>query len=287
MLVDETTLARVVGLFLFLFGASIGSFLNVVAYRLPLGISVMFPGSHCPGCKTPVPAYGLVPVLGYFLVRGRCVACKSRISFVYPLVEIVVGLGTVFLFFHFLTAEQFLSNLTGTHWGSAPLLGRLRYQNYLSFFSVLWLFYTAVPLVVIDLRYKLLLDVITLPGTLIAFVLAGFNPHMGWGQSFWGIVVGAGGLYAVAKGYELLRKREGLGMGDVKYLALIGATVGWQGVIWVVALSSLLGAVVGIVYGLVRREGLAVAIPFGPFLAAGALAVALYGRELEALLYGS
>ena len=287
MLVDESTLTLVVGLFVFLFGACIGSFLNVVAYRLPLEISVMFPGSHCTSCKTPVPAYGLIPVLGYFLVRGRCVACKSRISAVYPLVEILVGLGTVFLFFHFLTAEQLLYNLTGSSLDSGPALGRLRYQNYLAFFSSLWLFYTAVPLVIIDLRYRLLLDVITLPGTLVAFVLASLNPNMGWAQSLLGIVAGAGGLYVVAKVYELVRKREGMGMGDVKYLALIGATVGWQGVIWVVALASLLGAFVGIVYGLVRREGLSAAIPFGPFLAAAALAVNLFGRQIEILIYGA
>lgn len=282
MLVEEITLTWIVGAFVFLFGACIGSFLNVVAYRIPLGVPLAFPASHCPECKTPVPAIGLVPIFGYLILRARCRACGVRISPVYPAIEACAGLGTAFLFFHHLSASDLILLL-----GGDVGLGAQPWSKYVAFFGSLWLFYTAIPLVIIDVRYRLLPDKITLPGTLVAFLLGAANPGLGWAQSLIGIAAGAGGLYAVAKSYEIIRRREGMGLGDVKYLGLIGALVGWQGVIWVIAIASMLGALVGIATGLVRREGLSASVPFGPFLAAGALSVNLWGEEIQAFLYGT
>lgn len=290
MIVSETILHALLAFFVFAFGACVGSFLNVVAYRLPLGLSVVKPSSHCPNCKTRIPAYALIPVLGYFLVRGRCQKCRVSISPVYPITEFVTGILTTVVVFHHLPPARLAALLVpelGGDAGTLVLAGALRYETLVPLFSSLWLLYTAVPLTIIDLRFRILPDLITLPGTLVGFALSAFNPEMGWSASLIGILTGAGTLYIVARSYEILRKREGLGYGDVKYLGLIGSIVGWQGVTWTIALASLSGALVGIGVGVATKKGLSASIPFGPFLAAGALIVNLYGRELQIFLYGS
>jgi leader peptidase (prepilin peptidase)/N-methyltransferase len=191
----------------------------------------------------------------------------------------------VFLFFHHTDSATALHLLTGGTVGEAPL-GALRKAEMVPLFTSLWLFFTAIPLVVIDLRHRLLPDVITLPGTAVALALGAVNPDLGLKASLLGAGVGAGGLLLVAKGYELLRRREGMGLGDVKYLGLIGAVVGWQGVFITLGIASFLGALVGVSLGLIRREGLQAAIPFGPFLAIAALVVNLWGDQLQVLFYG-
>lgn len=286
-MLDEGQLNIVVGLFVFCLGASIGSFLNVVAYRVPLGVSLVTPASSCPACQAPISAWALIPVFGFFLVRGKCRACKENISPVYPIVECVTGVLTVLLFFKFMNGAYLLEMFAMDESDASGRLGRFRFEQVIPLFSALWLLYTGIPLSVIDLRYRILPDVIVLPGTLVAFVLGGLSPQMGWVASAIGLAVGSLGLFAVAKSYELLRGREGLGFGDVKYLALIGALVGWQGVIWTVALASCFGALIGIAVGVVKREGMQAAIPFGPFLAAAGLAVFLWFNELQAYFYGS
>lgn len=214
--------------------------------------------------------------------------CREPVSPLYPVVETVAGLGTVFLFFHHTDAASVLALVAGGDAdGSGVPLGRFRYGFAVPLATSLWLFYTAIPLVIIDLRFRLLPDVITLPGTAVAIALGTLNPALGWQATLLGAAVGAGGLLAVAKGYEWIRGREGMGLGDVKYLALIGAVVGWQGVVLTVALASFAGALVGIAVGFVKREGLQAAIPFGPFLALGALVVNIWGESLQMLLYGS
>ncbi|NBO37229.1 prepilin peptidase [bacterium] len=275
MLVDESTLNLWFGLFLFAFGACIGSFLNVVAYRLPLGLSLIRPPSHCPKCSTPVPVYGLVPIFGFAFVRGRCVACETRVSIAYPLVELICALGTVFLFFSIMTPLQFV----GTLWPEAQMgthLGMMRYQPLVLLLTRFFLFYTAIPLTLIDLRHRILPDVITLTGALCAILLGAANVMLGWKGALGGALLGSGLLFFIAKTYELLRGQEGLGLGDVKYMALIGAVVGWQGVLIVLGLASILGSVVGIAIGLGRRTGLQTSVPFGPFLAVAALIVCLW-----------
>ncbi|MEY2986871.1 MAG: hypothetical protein RJB13_392, partial [Pseudomonadota bacterium] len=154
--------------------------------------------------------------------------------------------------------------------------GGLKYELMVDFLSRLFLFYTAVPLTLIDLRFRILPDVITLGTLPLALLLGSADSSLGWQGSLTGALVGSGLLYFVAKTYELLRGKEGLGFGDVKYMALIGAVLGWQGVLIVLGLASILGSIVGIVFGLTQRTGLQTALPFGPFLAAAALIVCLW-----------
>ncbi|MEY4064006.1 MAG: hypothetical protein RIR26_214 [Pseudomonadota bacterium] len=284
MLLDEMTLNILFGLFFFSWGACMGSFLNVVAHRLPLEMSIVRPPSHCPACQAPVPVYGLIPVFGYFLVRRKCVSCGVTISWVYPLIEFICGAGTVFLFFKTLTPVQFLSAVWPQALGQASF-GTLQIQPVLQFVSRLFLFYTAVPLTLIDLRFRILPDVITLGCLPFALLLGAADAGLRWQGAFLGAATGIGFLFFIAKTYELLRGREGLGLGDVKYMGLIGALVGWQGVLIVMGLASMLGSVVGIAFGLRRQAGLQTVLPFGPFLAFAALIVAIWQPQLLALFF--
>ncbi|MEY3903923.1 MAG: hypothetical protein RL189_3229 [Pseudomonadota bacterium] len=284
MLLDESTLNAAFALFLFLLGGCIGSFLNVVAYRLPLGLSVVQPPSHCVACKTPVPVHGLVPIVGFFLVRRRCAACGAPVSWQYPLIELLTAVGTVYLFFSALTPVQFI----GAVWSEGPYatqLGSMRFQPVLSMLTRLFLFYTAIPLSLIDLRWRILPDVITIGGTLPALALGSANVALGWKGALFGSLLGFGMLFFIAKTYEVLRGREGLGFGDVKYMALIGAVVGWQGVLIVLGLASILGSLVGIGLGIAKKEGLQTSLPFGPFLAAAALIVCLWQPYILSLFF--
>lgn len=284
MLLDESTLIGAFALFLFAMGACIGSFLNVVAYRLPLEISVVRPPSHCTACKTPIPVHGLVPIIGYFLVKRRCAACGAPVSWHYSLVELISAVGTVYLFFSTMTPMQFI----GAIWTDSPhatQIGTMRFQPIVEVLTRLFVFYTAIPLTLIDLRWRILPDAITLNGTLIALLLGAANVALGWQGALIGALAGSGLLFFVAKTYEILRGREGLGMGDVKYMALIGAVVGWQGVLIVLGLASILGSLVGIGVGVAKKEGLQTALPFGPFLAFAALVVCLWQPYILRLFF--
>lgn len=267
---------------IFLFGSSIGSFLNVVAYRVPRRISLVVPRSSCPHCGTPISAASLLPVLGYFIARGRCQHCKEKISILYPSVELFTGLVTVFLFQHYLSYETLIFYLANDR---VPI-GRYYYANLIPFFTGLWLAYTGIALSLIDFEHRILPDRITLPGIVVGIAIGTATPEMGIGASFVGAFVGAGILWGVAKLYEVLRGREGLGFGDVKYLAMVGAVLGWKGVIYVIATSSILGTLVGLCMGLVQRQGLGIVIPFGPFIAAAAFIVHVYGKYIEILFQG-
>jgi leader peptidase (prepilin peptidase)/N-methyltransferase len=208
-----------------------------------------------------------------------------KVSWVYPAIELLCAVGTVWLFFHTLTPTQFV----GILWPEAALgtqLGTLRFQPLVAVLTHLFLFYTAVPLTLIDLEHRILPDVITLGGTPLALFLGGANTQLGWQGAVLGAAVGSGVLFFVAKTYEIIRGREGLGLGDVKYMALIGAVVGWQGVLLVLGLASVLGSVIGIFLGSRRQAGLQTALPFGPFLAAAALLVSLWQPLILDFFFG-
>lgn len=260
---------------IFCFGACMGSYLNVVAYRLPLGLSTIYPSSHCPNCKTPVAVVALIPIVGFFWEQGQCRACKEKISKIYPLVETLTGLATCAMILclqgH---PTRFFAQIfdLNSYFNRGNDLGTIRVV-----IAGLWLLYTAIPLSIIDIRFRILPDRITLPGCVVGFGLGSILPGLGPVGSAVGILVGGGGLYAISKFYELVRKREGMGMGDVKYLAMIGAVVGWEGVIHVIALSSLLGALVGITISIYNKSSVLTGeIPFGPFLALSAICVFVY-----------
>lgn len=228
-----------------LFGACIGSFLNVVIHRLPLGQSLISPPSRCPRCGYRLKWYDNIPIFGWLLLGGRCRECKSRISMQYPIVELVTAL--LFVLVVWLTAP-------------GPLL-----VIRLLFISLL------IPLFVIDLQHQILPNQITIPGMVAGFLLSFIGPP-GWRESLLGIVTGAGFFYLAFYLYYLWRRVEGMGFGDLKMLGMIGAFLGWKAVLMTIFLSSLVGALVGGLMMLVSRKGMDTALPYGTFLAMASVA---------------
>lgn len=241
-----------------LFGAIVGSFLNVVILRLPVeGGSVAFPASHCPRCQTPLAWYDNIPVFSYLYLRGKCRYCHTGISLQYPVVELSMALLTMAL------VRQF-----GFNWISAG-----------------YFLFTASLLVIIwiDLYHQIIPDVISLPGILVGFIFSFFSPSLSWQDSLIGILAGGGVLYAIAIGYYLWKKQEGMGGGDIKLLAMIGAFLGWQSLPFVIFASSLTGAVIGIVVMVKEGKGGKTRIPFGPFLSLAALAYLFFSVQVNVL----
>ena len=238
-----------------LLGLCIGSFLNVCIYRLPLSKTIPKPSrSVCPDCGSIIRFYDNIPVVSYLLLKRRCRHCGFIIPFRYPLVEISSGL------FAFLILKQFG----------------------LSIDSFVYFVFIAVLIVVtfIDLDHRIIPDVITLPGIPIFFGLAFLLPESDWVNSALGILVGGGSLLTVAWVYALLTGKEGMGGGDIKLLAMAGALVGWQGVLFTIFVSSASGALIGIILMLRTRKGLKLAVPFGPFIALGAVVYIFFGPVL-------
>lgn len=236
-------------------GLAIGSFLNVCIHRVPRGESVVSPGSRCPACRRPIRWYDNLPLLGYVLLGGRCRACDTRFSIEYPLVEAA-------------TAAMFL--LLYWWYGWQPLL------------AVRWLFSAAmIVLFMVDLHHRILPNNITLPGIVVGFVCSVFLPP-GWWSSLVGLMLGGGALLGIGELYYRVRGEEGLGMGDVKMLAMIGAFLGWRLTIVTLVFSSFLGSVVGLGLIATGRGSMKYALPFGTFLAVAAVVSALVGEAVLA-----
>jgi leader peptidase (prepilin peptidase)/N-methyltransferase len=232
------------------FGAIVGSFLNVCIHRLPLGASIVWPSSACPHCKRELSWYENIPVFSYLALRARCRTCKGPISFRYPLVEA-------------LTSAMFVA--AWWYYGPGPLLA-----SRLVFGCAL------IALFAIDLEHHLLPNVVTLPGIVVGFAFS-FITEPGWMASLIGLLAGGGSLYLIAVAYFWVRHEEGLGMGDPKMLAMIGAFLGWKLTLVTLMIASLTGSVVGL--GLIAggRGSMKYALPFGCFLAVGAAAAATVG----------
>jgi leader peptidase (prepilin peptidase)/N-methyltransferase len=236
-----------------LFGLIVGSFLNVVIYRLPRGQSLVTPPSTCPGCGTRIRPIDNVPVLSWLMLGGKCHQCRAPISIQYPLVELVTG--ALFL-------------LVASMTPAGPLLA-----------ARLLLVVILIVLFGIDLHHQILPNAITLPGIVIGFLFSLVGPP-GWANSVLGIALGGGILYGIAAAYYLVRREEGLGMGDVKMLAMIGAFLGWKAVLVTLILSSFAGALVGVGIIAFTKGTMRLALPFGTFLSLGALAAMLVGDSL-------
>ncbi len=253
----------------FIFGTVIGSFLNVCIYRLPKEESIVYPGSHCTSCNEPISFYNNIPILSYLFLMGKCSKCNSKISLRYPLVEILTGL--LFL---------------ATVWSFGLSIETL---FYLIFISAL------IPITFIDLEHMIIPNVITYPGIIVGILYNALKTDWNYGlelinnfslgmQSFFsllsevpildsifGVILGGGILLLIAYVYEAVKKRQGMGMGDVKLLAMIGAFFGWEGVLFVIFLGSILGSVIGISVIIAKRGDLKYALPFGPFLSIAAV----------------
>jgi leader peptidase (prepilin peptidase)/N-methyltransferase len=236
-------------------GLMVGSFLNVCIYRIPQGRSVVHPGSCCAVCDRPLAWFENIPVISYVVLRGRCRTCNSGISIQYPLVELMTA--AVFV------VEYEMLGL------SALLAVRIAFGCVL------------IVLFAIDLEHQLLPNVVTLPA-LCAGLAASIAFPPGLRDALIGALVGGGILFLIAEVYFRLRHEEGMGMGDVKMLAMIGAFLGWKLAILTLILASLGGSMAGVLLLVTRRGNLKAAIPFGTFLAGGALVASLYGEPLVA-----
>jgi leader peptidase (prepilin peptidase)/N-methyltransferase len=241
------------GTFVTLLGLLLGSFMNVCIYRLPRGLSPVRPRSGCPKCGHMLAWYENIPVVSYLVLRARCRECRTPISPIYPIIEIVTG--AVFLAAY-------------VWYGPGPLLiVRLVFA------------WAMIVLFVIDLQHQILPNVITLPGIIVG-VLANALAGPGWVASLIGAAVGAGSLFAIAEIYYRVRHEEGMGMGDVKMLGMIGAFLGWKLVLVTLVLSSFIGSLVGVFVLIAKKESLKYAMPYGTFLAIAALVAAVCGDAI-------
>jgi leader peptidase (prepilin peptidase) / N-methyltransferase len=235
------------------FGAVIGSFLNVCIYRLPQKLSIVWPASACPHCRRQLSWYENIPVVSFLALRGRCRTCREPIGVRYPIVEA-------------LTAAMFAA--AWWYYGPGPLLA-----SRLVFGCAL------IVLFAVDLEHQLLPNAITLPGILVGFAFS-FVTEPGWVASLLGIGFGAGLLYAMAEAYYRVRHEEGLGMGDVKMLAMVGAFLGWKLTVMTLMLASVAGSIIGVLLIVSRRGTMKYALPFGTFLALGAAVAATAGSAI-------
>ncbi len=249
--------------FLYIFficlGAAIGSFLNVLIFRIPEGQCIVFPSSHCPKCVQAIRFYDNIPIVSYLALRGRCRDCHEKISVQYPIVEALTAIMSLLLFLKFGVSLKYLSS-----------------------------FIFACALIVItfiDLHHQIIPDVISLPGIPVFFVLAVLFMDVTVWESLLGILIGGGILFAIAYLYEIVTKREGMGGGDIKLLAMMGAFLGWKALFFILFVSSLVGAVVGVTAMIIKGQNMKYAIPFGPFLSIAAVAYLFVGADVMNSLF--
>lgn len=238
----------------FLFGSAIGSFLNVCIYRLPRSLSLIHPRSMCPGCRVPISFYDNIPVLSYLVLRGKCRHCGTPISLRYPVVELAAGLFAVAVLVRH-----------GISWN-----GLLVYA----------LVAALLVITFIDIDHQIIPNVITYPGIVVGLGTSFFTGLVTYTESLLGIALGAGVLIIVATGYYLLTKKEGMGGGDVKLLAMIGAFLGWKAIVFTIFVGSAVGTVVGLAVAIRTKKGRKAAVPFGPFLSLGAILYLFHGPEI-------
>jgi len=263
-------------LIVFVFGSIVGSFLNVCIHRMPLSESVVWPRSHCPNCKKRIPGYDNIPFLSYILLGGKCRFCKQKISLRYPLVELLTALCFVIFFNH---------------------LG-------LSYDFFLYVLFACALIIAtfVDIKHRIIPDEVSVGGMIVGFILISikgfdlkplsfnFKPML---DSFLGIVIGGGVIYLTGFIFDLiyfkLLKRppiqgetESMGGGDVKFLAMIGAFLGWEKVLMTFFLAPFLGAVIGIINLIIKKDH---TIPYGPFLAAASLASYFWFDKIINLIF--
>jgi len=241
----------------FAVGSCLGSFLNVLIHRLPRGESIVRPASRCPSCGRSIRPHENIPIASYFLLRGRCAGCGARISLRYPFVEALSGAG--------------FAALALVDGPGIPLLRDLLLLSLL------------VPITFIDLDHRIIPDELSLGG-LAAGILMALLPGGDWKGSLVGGLLGGGILYATAYLYEKATAREGMGGGDIKLIAMIGAFLGWKGALFTIFAGSLLGVGGGIVAMRKGEEGLKTAIPFGPYLCVAALLARFLAEPFFAFL---
>ncbi len=247
-----------------IFGLAMGSFNNVLIYRLPRKESIVRPASRCPDCGVRIRWYDNIPLLSYLILRGRCRNCGTRISPLYPFVEVTTCALTVGVYLVY-----------GFSWATVQYM------------ILAW---ALVPVFFIDMFHYIIPDVISLPLILIGLFFAALKGSHVLFHNFIAAVVCAGGLFILGLLMTLLLRREALGMGDVKLIAGIGAFLGIQGTCFTLFLGSLLGAAASVPFLLWRKGNIRGEVPFGPFLAAGAVSYILLwpltGKLVQSLIAG-
>ncbi|MBF0383589.1 MAG: prepilin peptidase [Magnetococcales bacterium] len=242
----------------FAFGGIWGSFLNVCIYRIPAGQSIVYPPSRCPGCEKSIAWYDNIPILSWLYLKGKCRNCKTSISPQYPIIEALSAIMTL----HVVT-------VFGFSWEALALI---------------CLGYSFIVMMVIDLYHYILPDVITLPGIIIGLLLA-WLPQVGdpiatFNDSIMGVVVGGGGLWLFAWIFEKVTGKVGMGFGDVKLLAMVGAWLGWQALGFTIFFAALLGSIIGIAWITLLGRDRAKPIPFGPYLVLAAWIYIFIGEQV-------
>ncbi len=247
----------------FIFGTIIGSFLNVVIYRLPRKGSILKPAfSYCPSCGAQIKWYDNIPILSYFLLKGKCRNCREPISFRYPFVEALTGIASV--------VSLWKTGLS------------VDYFFIFAFLSIL------IAITFIDLDFKIIPDELNLIGFILGLIYSFLRKDFSAFDALLGALVGAGILWGIAFLYEKTRGIEGLGFGDVKMMAFVGTYVGWFGSLFTIFFASLIGAVVGITAAYVSKASNKgqFEIPFGPFLALAAAVYIFFGEQIKSWYLG-
>ena len=232
---------------LFIFGLSIGSFVNVCIYRLPKKESVFSPVSYCTACLVPIRPLDNIPIISYLVLRGRCRDCNNNISVIYPVIEIITALLLLAGFFKFGLTFDFL-----VYFVLAP---------------------TLVIITVVDIKHQIIPDVITLPGLVLGLVAGSYS--IGYVNSFMGFLLGCGLFYLLA-----ILSNGGIGGGDIKYIAAAGAFVGWQKVLLIIFIGAVLGTFLGLFQIAFQKKTRKNIIPFGPLLSVATLITLFYGNLL-------
>ncbi|MCF8069731.1 MAG: prepilin peptidase [Desulfobacterales bacterium] len=238
-----------------LFGLCIGSFLNVCIYRLPEKKSIVHPRSMCPKCKNIISFYDNIPVLSYLWLKGRCRKCGIHIPIRYPFIEMISGFFALCVYLKF---------------GISPE-------------TIIYYILIAALIVItfIDIDHQIIPDEISIPGIPIGFAASFLLPLVSIKSSILGIFVGGGTLFTIAWGYQMITGKQGMGGGDIKLLAMIGAFIGLEGVMITIFISSIIGTITGLIIMLRSQKGLKIAVPFGPFLSIGAILSIFLGTELK------
>jgi len=255
---------NLLSVFAFVMGAMVGSFLNVVIHRYPIEESIVFPPSRCPACRARIRWFDNVPILAWLWLRGRCRDCRAPISPRYPLVELANALFYLAIYLH-----------------TGPTPG---------FFLIAAFVSMIVVLIYIDAEIQILPDVIDLPGIAVGIAIGA----LALGESYpalvvsasivdalAGALVGAAVIVAVIGVYWLIRRVEGMGQGDIKMLAMIGAGLGWRAVPGVLLLAAICGSLIGVPAALRSERGMQLPLPFGVFLGLATLAVLFFGHTLS------
>lgn len=239
---------------LFILGLIVGSFCNVCIYRIPRNESIIYPASHCPKCSTTILAKDNIPLLSYILLKGRCRNCGSKIFIQYPVVEFLTGLIYVIIYLIYGFSIQFLI--------------------YIILLSAL------IIITFIDLNEKIVPDVISLPGIVIGLILSFFVPYISFINSALGVLVGGGIILIIGLVGLAIFKKEAMGGGDIKLVAMIGAFLGWRYIIISIFLGFFLGALIGIILILSRIKSREDVVPFGPFIVLGSIITLLWGEQI-------